>query len=77
MSSYLLSKNVPMKQENILVISQKERQRHNLIKMLMDQWIALKQAPKTWGISYRHAKRLEAGFKTTADKSDGTSFEVL
>jgi len=45
--------------KDIIAMSQKERQRYHLLKMVIDRKIVLKEARKLMGISYRHAKRLK------------------
>jgi transposase len=40
-------------------MSQKERQRYHLLKMVIDSTITLQQARSVMGVSYRHAKRLK------------------
>jgi len=43
-------------------MSQKERQRHHLLKMVVEGRITLKEASQRMGLSYRHAKRLKKSF---------------
>jgi len=38
-------------------MSQKERQRHHLLQMVIDGKSSLKDATERMGVSYRHAKR--------------------
>jgi len=40
-------------------MSQKERQRYHLLKMVIDGKTTLKEAGNLMGVSYRHAKRLK------------------
>jgi len=49
-------------------MSQKERQRHNLLKMVLEGKNTLKDASKRMGVSYRHAKRLKKRFITEGAK---------
>ena len=49
-------------------MSQRERQRHHLLKMVLDGKNTLKDAGKRMGISYRHAKRLKKRFITEGAK---------
>jgi transposase len=54
--------------KDILKMSQKERQRHHLLKMVLDGKNTLKDAGKRMGVSYRHAKRLKKRFITEGAK---------
>jgi transposase len=45
--------------KDILAMSQKERQRHHLLQMVIDGKSSLKDATERMGVSYRHAKRLK------------------
>jgi transposase len=45
--------------KDILTMSQKERQRYHLLKMVLESKTTLKHASRLMGISYRHAKRLK------------------
>jgi len=54
--------------KDILKMSQKERQRHHLLQMVLDGKTTLKDAGKRMGISYRHAKRLKKRFITEGAK---------
>ena len=40
-------------------MSQKERQRHHLLQMVIEDKTTLKEASRLMGVSYRHAKRLK------------------
>jgi transposase len=44
---------------DIIAMSQRERQRYHLLKMVVESRITLKQASSVIGVSYRHAKRLK------------------
>jgi transposase len=44
---------------DIIGMSQRERQRYHLLKMVVESRITLKQASSVIGVSYRHAKRLK------------------
>ncbi|UCG66786.1 MAG: ISNCY family transposase [Deltaproteobacteria bacterium] len=44
---------------DIIAMSQKERQRYHLLKMVVEGAITLRQASSMMGVSYRHAKRLK------------------
>jgi molybdenum-dependent DNA-binding transcriptional regulator ModE len=44
---------------DIIAMSQKERQRYHLLKMVIEGKITLKDAGRVMEISYRHAKRLK------------------
>ena len=44
---------------DIIAMSQKDRQRYHLLKMVIEGKITLKDAGRVMGISYRHAKRLK------------------
>jgi len=57
-----------MSQET-LSMSQKERQRHHLLKMVVEGRITLKQAGQRMEVSYRHAKRLKKRFLEQGAKS--------
>jgi transposase len=54
--------------KDILKMSQKERQRHHLLKMVLEGKNTLKDAGKRMGVSYRHAKRLKKRFITEGAK---------
>jgi transposase len=54
--------------KDILNMSQKERQRHHLLQMVLDGKNTLKDAGKRMGVSYRHAKRLKKRFITEGAK---------
>ena len=54
--------------KDILNISQKERQRHHLLHMVLDGKSTLKDAGKRMGVSYRHEKRLKKRFITEGAK---------
>jgi transposase len=54
--------------KDILEMSQKERQRHHLLQMVLDGKSTLKDAGKRMGVSYRHAKRLKKRFITEGAK---------
>jgi transposase len=45
--------------KDILTMSQKERQRHHLLQMVIDGKSSLKDTTERMGVSYRHAKRLK------------------
>ncbi|MBE9550745.1 MAG: hypothetical protein IMF13_01720 [Proteobacteria bacterium] len=45
--------------KDIIALSQKERQRYHLLKMVIDGKITLKKAGNLLGVCYRQAKRLE------------------
>jgi len=45
--------------KDILTMSQKERQRHHLLQMVIEDKTTLKEASRLMGVSYRHAKRLK------------------
>ena len=49
-------------------MSQKERQRHHLLKMVLEGKNTLKDAGNRMGVSYRHAKRLKKRFITEGAK---------
>ena len=49
-------------------MSQKERQRHHLLQMVLDGKNTLKDAGKRMGVSYRHAKRLKKKLITEGAK---------
>jgi transposase len=53
---------------DILNMSQKERQRHHLLQMVLDGKSTLKDAGKRMGVSYRHAKRLKKKLITEGAK---------
>jgi len=44
---------------DIIAMSQKERQRYHLLKMVVEDALTLQQARSIMGVSYRHAKRLK------------------
>ena len=44
---------------DIIAMSQKERQRYHLLKMVAEDALTLQQAKSIMGVSYRHAKRLK------------------
>jgi transposase len=44
---------------DIIAMSQKERQRYHLLKMVVENALTLQQARNIMGVSYRHAKRLK------------------
>ncbi len=43
-------------------MSQKERQRYHLLKLVLEGILTLKEASEKMGVSYRHSKRLKKGF---------------
>jgi transposase len=45
--------------KDIIAMSQKERQRHHLLQMVIDGKSSLKDTTERIGVSYRHAKRLK------------------
>jgi len=45
-------------------MSQRERQRYHLLKMVLERTITLKQASSLMGVSYRHGKRLKKKLAT-------------
>ncbi|MBW1672538.1 MAG: hypothetical protein JRJ45_02640 [Deltaproteobacteria bacterium] len=45
--------------KDIIAMSQKERQRYHLLKMVIDGKIALKETDSLMGVSCRQAKRLK------------------
>ena len=45
--------------KDIIAMSQKERQRYHLLKMVIDGKITLKETDSLMGVSYRQAKRLK------------------
>jgi transposase len=45
--------------KDIIAMSQKERQRYHLLKMVLEGKITLKETGRLMGLSYRHAKRLK------------------
>jgi transposase len=45
--------------KDILRMSQRERHRYHLLKMVLDERITLRQASERMGVCYRHAKRLK------------------
>lgn len=49
---------------DIIAMSQKERQRYHLLKMVVESRITLKQASSVIGVSYRHGKRLKRKLAT-------------
>jgi len=49
---------------DIIAMSQKERQRYHLLKMVVESTITLKQASQMMGVSYRHGKRLRGKLDT-------------
>jgi len=44
---------------DIVAMSQKDRQRYHLLKMVTGERVTLKEASSVMGVSYRHAKRLK------------------
>jgi transposase len=54
--------------EDIIAMSQKERQRYHLLEMVIGGKITLKDAGKRMGVSYRHAKRLKKKLVTEGAK---------
>jgi transposase len=50
--------------KDIIAMSQKERQRYHLLKMVLENTITLKQARSMMGVTYRHAKRLKKKLAT-------------
>ena len=50
---------------DILAISQKERQKHHLLKMVIEVKTNLKEAIRMMMVSYPHAKGLKRKVKTT------------
>ena len=49
---------------DIIAMSQKDRQRYHLLKMVLGSNITLKHASNMMGVSYRHAKRLKRKLAT-------------
>ena len=49
---------------DIIGMSQRERQRYHLLKMVLESKITLKQASSVMGVSYRHGKRLKRKLTT-------------
>jgi transposase len=49
--------------KDILRMSQRERQRYHLLKMVLDERITLRQASERMGVCYRHSKRLKRSFR--------------
>jgi len=49
--------------EGILSMSQRERQRYHVLKMVLDGVITLREACQFMGVCYRHAKRLKKRLK--------------
>ena len=49
---------------DIIAMSQKERQRYHLMKMVIGGKITLKEASRVMGVSYRHGKRLKRKLAT-------------
>jgi len=49
----------PHYEKGIIAMSQKERQRYHLLKMVIGGKIALKETDNLMGVSYRQAKRLK------------------
>jgi len=49
---------------DIIGMSQRERQRYHLLKMVLESKITLKQASSVIGVSYRHGKRLKRKLAT-------------
>jgi len=54
--------------KDILTMSQKERQRYHLLKMVIGGKITLKEASRVIGVSYRQAKRLKKKLNTLGAK---------
>jgi len=54
--------------KDIIAMSQKERQRYHLIKMVIGGRITLKEASRVIGVSYRQAKRLKKKLNTLGAK---------
>jgi transposase len=54
--------------EDILRMSQRERQRYHLLWMVLEGRITLKGASERMGVSYRHAKRLKGRFRLEGAK---------
>jgi len=50
--------------KDILTMSQKERQRYHLLKMVVEGKTTLKHASSMMGVSYRHGKRLKRKLAT-------------
>lgn len=50
--------------KDIIAMSQKERQRYHLLKMVVEGTITLKHASSVMGVTYRHAKRLKKKLAT-------------
>ena len=50
--------------KDIIAMSQKERQRYHLLKMVLESKATLKQASSVMGVSYRQAKRLKRKLAT-------------
>jgi len=53
---------------DIIAMSQKERQRYHLLKMVIGGRVTLKETSSVIGISYRQAKRLKKRLKTLGAK---------
>jgi transposase len=53
---------------DIIGMSQRERQRYHLLKMVVESTITLKQASSMMGVSYRQAKRLKKKLNTLGAK---------
>jgi transposase len=49
---------------DIIAMSQKERQRYHLLKMVLESKTTLKHASSVMGVSYRHARRLKKKLAT-------------
>jgi len=55
----LVSNNVSIIREVIIAMSQKERQRCHLLKMVIGRKTTSQDASRLMGIPYQHAKRLK------------------
>jgi transposase len=49
---------------DVTAMSQKQRQKYHLLKMVVESKITLKQASSVIGVSYRHGKRLKRKLAT-------------
>jgi len=60
--------------KDIIAMSQKERQRYHLLKMVIGGKITLKETDNLMGVSYRHAKRLKK--KLISEGAKGLSMAI-
>ena len=55
-------------ERDIVAMSQRERQRYHLLKMVIGGRTTLKEASRVMGVSYRQAKRLKKKLNTLGAK---------